>query len=73
MEHADTGTFHFANANSRQTLFTVHNVSGAHALTLGEGVDIGILDHLFAMDRHTDLYASGRDFVGNAGSLAELE
>ncbi len=73
MEHADTGTFHFANANSRQTCFTVHNVSGAHALTLGEGVDVGILDHLFAMDRHTDLYASGRDFVGNAGSLAESE
>ena len=55
MENGDTGTFYFPNANSRPTLFTVHNVTGAHALTLGEEVDVGILDHQFAMDRHTDL------------------
>jgi hypothetical protein len=73
MGDPDTGTLFFPNANTRKTLFSVHNVSDAHALTLGEGVDVGILDWLFAMNRHPDLYASGRDFAGNAGSLAERE
>lgn len=53
---------YFPNANSRPTYFTIHNVHEAWAISKGEGVKVGILDHSFGYDVHKDLYAGGRNF-----------
>ena len=53
---------YFPNANSRPTYFTIHNVHEAWAISKGEGVKVGILDHSFGYDVHKDLYAGGNNF-----------
>jgi len=58
----------FPGANSRETYFSVHDVSPAYDLTRGAGARVGILDHSFGMDVHPDLYAGGENFqTGNWG------
>lgn len=46
-----------SNANSCENYFTLHNVKTAHKLSLGEGVKVGIIDWLFSLDKHINLYA----------------
>jgi hypothetical protein len=58
----------FPGANSRDTWFTVHNLSAAHELSRGAGVKVGILDHSFGLDSHPELYAGGENFqIGEWG------
>jgi len=58
----------FPNANSRLTYFTVHNILPAHAISKGAGVKVGILDHYFALQQHSDLYTGGMNFLGDSRS-----
>jgi hypothetical protein len=52
----------FPGANSRDTWFTIHNLSAAHELSRGAGVKVGILDHSFGLDSQPELYAGGENF-----------
>lgn len=58
-------TLVFPNANSRETYFTVHNILPAQGMTKGKGAKVGILDHYFALEEHSDLYAGGMNFLGD--------
>ncbi len=53
---------YFPNANSRPTYFTIYNVHEAWAVSKGEGVKVGILDHSFGYEDHGDLIAGGKNF-----------
>lgn len=55
-------TLYFPDANSRATYFTIHDVHEAWAVTKGEGVKVGILDHSFGFGIHAELYAGGETF-----------
>lgn len=57
-------TIEFTDANSRDTYFSLHNIRNAHRLSLGEGVKVGVIDWLFAMDEHPGLYAGFADITG---------
>lgn len=48
----------FTNANSRETYYTMHNIKSAHQYSKGKGIRIGILDWLFACEKHTDFYTA---------------
>jgi hypothetical protein len=65
----------FADANSRDTYFTVHAIGDAQALTKGSGTKVGILDHSFGVAAHKDLYAGAVNFQddcwGSAFETAE--
>jgi len=54
----------FPGANSRATYFTLHSIREAQSVSTGEGVKVGILDHLFGIDLHPELYAGGENFLG---------
>ena len=56
----------FCNANSRETYYTIHNVKAAHKYGRGKDVRVGIIDWLFGLDEHNDLYSGGVDLSGNA-------
>ncbi len=56
----------FADANSRETYFSIHNIAEAHEISKGEGVKVGILDWGFGFQEHEGLYAGGKDFSDNA-------
>jgi hypothetical protein len=62
----------FPGANSRPTYFSTHNIGAAHAVNRGEGIKVGILDHLFGTELHPELYAGGTNFLGEDG-LWKLE
>lgn len=66
-----TDAFTFLNANSRETYFTLHNVKAAYKLSLGAGVKVGIIDWLFALDEHPDLYAGYADISGVSAQLQQ--
>ena len=53
---------YFPNANSRPTYFSVHHFGEAWAVSKGNGVKVGILDHSFGFQVHDGLYAGGRSF-----------
>lgn len=57
------------NSNSRDTYFSIHNISEAHQITKGEGVKVGILDNSFAISHFNNLFAGGIDFGNNQKSL----
>lgn len=64
-------TITFPNANSRETYFTLHNVKAAHKLALGADVKVGIIDWLFALDEHPDLYTGYADISGIPDQLQQ--
>lgn len=51
----------FTNANSRDTYFTVHNIREAYKNSLGQGVNVGIIDWLFDVDNNKKLYSGYAD------------
>lgn len=51
------------NPGSDDTYFTIHNIRPAHAITLGAGIRVGILDRSFDLDSHPELYAGGENFL----------
>jgi hypothetical protein len=56
-------------AGRTSTQAQIHNIPSAHAITLGEGTKVGILDHSFGLDAHGDLYAGSVTFrTRSAGS-----
>ncbi|AKN31512.1 peptidase [Clostridium carboxidivorans P7] len=59
----------FANANSRDTYFTIHNVKQAQSISKGKGIKVGILDHCFGYESHKDLYSGGVDFLNKPDAL----
>lgn len=65
------GEINFSNANSRQTHFTLHNIARAHEKAKGRGVKVGVMDWLFGMDGHRELYAGCADISGHPEYLSE--
>jgi hypothetical protein len=64
----------FPGANSRETYFTLHQIREAQSISRGKGCKVGILDHSFGMNLHSDLYAGGMNFVqGNDEFLYQRE
>ncbi|NMM64575.1 S8/S53 family peptidase [Clostridium sp. P21] len=59
----------FANANSRDTYFTIHNVKQAQSISKGKGIKVGILDHCFGYESHKDLYSGAVDFINSPYAL----
>ncbi|WPC43840.1 S8 family serine peptidase [Clostridium sp. JS66] len=59
----------FANANSRDTYFTIHNVKQAQSISKGKGIKVGILDHCFGYEQHKDLYSGAVDFINSPYAL----
>lgn len=57
--------FVFENANSRPTYFSVHGIEAAQELSKGRRVRVGILDHYFGTDVHSQLYAGSANFLGD--------
>ncbi len=55
---------YFDNANSRDTIFTLHNVKRAHETATGEGIKVGILDNAFGTNE-SSLYAGMVDFLND--------
>jgi len=53
------------DANSRDTYFTMHNISEAHKYSKGKGIKVGILDWGFGFSKYRALYAGGECFNGN--------
>jgi hypothetical protein len=58
---------YFDNANSRDSIFTFHNVKKAHETATGEGIKVGILDNAFGVNE-LSLYSNMVDFLNN-GSM----
>ncbi len=54
----------FANANSRDTYFSVHNVKTAHKISTGKGVKVGIMDWSFGCGSNKNLYVGAENFAG---------
>ncbi|MEC9487968.1 MAG: S8 family serine peptidase [Halanaerobium sp.] len=63
----------FPDANSRETIFTMHNIKAAQAVTKGKGVKVGVLDSGFGYKVHPKLYAGGEDFSGNDNAFLHDE
>lgn len=59
----------FANANSRDNYFTIHNIKQAQKLGKGKGIKVGILDHCFGYNLHKELYSGAVDFINNSYAL----
>lgn len=51
---------------SRNTYFSIHNITQAHEKSKGEGIRVGILDWGFGFMEHGELYSGGLDFTGNS-------
>lgn len=64
-------TIMFTNANSRDTYFTIHNVSSAHNVSKGKGIKVGIMDTSYAYEKHRDIYAGGVNFSGKTDDREE--
>ena len=59
----------FNNANSRETYFTLHNIKSAHAVALGKGVKVGVIDWLFSNAENSSLYVGYADISGKPECL----
>ena len=59
----------FSNANSRETYYTMHNVKEAHKYGKGKNVKVGIIDWLFGLNKHSDLYAGSVDVADKSDYL----
>lgn len=66
-------TLVFENANSWDTIFSIHNIKKAHEITTGKGVKVGVIDWFFGYEKHPQLYSGGADFSGNLASFREIE
>lgn len=62
-------TIFWEKANSNETYFTLHNIKAAHALALGKGVKVGIIDWLFSYEKNINLYSGYVDIANNPTSL----
>lgn len=69
----ELNVIHFHDANSRETYFSIHNVKAAHQLSKGNNIKVGILDHLFGVRNHPNLYAGAMDFKENPEYLYEVD
>ena len=67
------GVLVFKNANSRDTIFSMHNISKAHEITRGKGIKVGIIDRYFGYEKHPDLYAGGSNFSEDDRSFLSLD
>lgn len=63
----------FEKANSRDTIFSIHNVKKAHEITKGKGIKVGIIDRFFGYEKHPQLYAGGSNFSENVRSFQLIE
>lgn len=61
-----------ANANSRPTYLTMHNIAEAQKHATGRGVKIGIIDHYFGFDDQNALYAGGVDFLNDEQAFRKI-
>jgi hypothetical protein len=73
MDNEEFGYVHFRDANSRETYFSIHNIRPAHRVSTGKNIKIGILDHLFSIRKHPDVFSGGVDFADNPESLNRFE
>lgn len=73
MDSEDIRCIHFRDANSRETYFSIHNIRPAHKVSTGKNIKIGILDHLFGIRKHPDVFSGGVDFADNPEALNEFE
>ncbi|MFH2000870.1 MAG: peptidase [Planctomycetota bacterium] len=60
---------HIPDANSRETYFTLHHVKEAQAISRGQGISVGILDHYFGYEAHKAIYHDAIDFLNDPDSL----
>ena len=60
-------------SNSRDTYFSIHNISDAHRTSKGKGVKIGILDWGFGFNNHSGLYAGGRCFSDEVDNFYQAD
>ncbi|MEO3944873.1 hypothetical protein [Gorillibacterium sp. CAU 1737] len=65
--------FFFGHANLRDTYDTVHHVRAAHELARGKGVKVGVIDWLFALEKHPHLYKQGVSFTRVSDHLHQEE
>lgn len=63
----------FTGANLRDTYDTIHHVRKAQALSVGQGVKVGIIDWLFACDHYPALYAGCADISGEPALLRQAD
>lgn len=66
-------TLIFKNANSRDTIFSVHNIKNVQQITKGKGIKVGIIDKYFGYKKHSKLYSGGMDFSENPSSFQEID
>lgn len=57
----------------RDTYDTIHHVRKAQALSVGQGVKVGIIDWLFACDHYPALYAGCADISGEPALLRQAD
>ncbi len=63
----------FKNANSRDTIFSMHNIKKAQQITQGKGIKVGVIDKFFGYNKHSDLYSGGMDFSKSSNSFYEID
>ncbi len=63
----------FDDANSRDTIFSIHNIKQAQEISQGEGIKVGILDSAFNYNKYKTLYSDAVDFLNNPDLLNKLE
>lgn len=66
-------TMIFKNANSRDTIFSFHNIKKAQEITKGKGIKVGIIDKYFGYKKHDKLYSGGMDFSEDPKSFLEID
>lgn len=62
---------HYANANSRETYYSIHHVKEAHKYGKGKNIKVGIIDWCFGLNKYPDLYSGGIDVANGLPCLNE--
>ncbi len=62
----------FSNANTRSTYDTYHKITEAHQFSTGKGVKVGVLGKYFGCAENKELYAGGKDFLGDKDGFEHI-
>ena len=62
----------FTYANTRPTYDSFHNITEAQQLATGKGIKVGIIGKYFGYADNKDMYAGGKDFVGNKAGFEDI-
>nr|NQU91952.1 S8/S53 family peptidase [Bacteroidota bacterium] len=62
----------FPDGNTRSTYDSFHHVKEAQQLATGKGIKVGIIGKYFGFAKNRDMYAGGKDFVGNKDAFEEI-